>query len=93
MKNSTIRQAQKQASEVSSLPVKVVEELRRTVDSAYDEVSRGVRRAKNTANDVIYDSRYQIKRHPLAAVGSAAGAGLVLGFVIGWLARSSRRPV
>ena len=71
----------------------MVEDLRRTVDSAYEEVSRGMRRAKNTADDVLYDSRYQIKRHPLAAVGSAAAAGLAIGFVIGWLAKPNKRAV
>ena len=72
------------------MPVKVVEELRRTVDSAYDDVSRSIKRARNTATDVIDDSRHQIKRHPLAAVGSAALTGLAVGFILGWFARPSK---
>jgi len=91
MKSTAIRQIQNHSSEAARLPAKVVEELRRTVDSAYEDVSRGVKRAKDTANDVIYDSRHQIKRHPLTAVGSAALAGLAIGFSLGWFASSKNR--
>jgi len=90
MKSTAVKQVQNHSSEVARLPVKVVEELRRTVDSAYDDVSRSIKRARNTATDVIDDSRHQIKRHPLAAVGSAALTGLAVGFILGWFARSSK---
>jgi ElaB/YqjD/DUF883 family membrane-anchored ribosome-binding protein len=86
MKTTAIRQIQDHGSDVARLPVKVVEELRRTVDSAYEDVSRTMKRAKHTAKDAIYDSRHQIKRHPLTAVGSAALAGIALGFTLGWIA-------
>jgi len=91
MKTTAIRQIQGHSNDVARLPVKVVEELRRTVDSAYADVSRGMKRAKHTATDVIYDSRHQIKSHPLTAVGSAALAGIALGFTLGWLAGSKHR--
>lgn len=90
MKSTAVRQVQNHGSDVARLPVKVVEELRRTVDSAYDDVSRSIKRARNTATDVIDDSRHQIKRHPLAAVGSAALTGLAVGFIVGWFAKSSK---
>jgi len=90
MKSTAVKQVQNHSSEVARLPVKVVEELRRTVDSAYDDVSRSIKRARNTATDVIDDSRHQIKRHPLAAVGSAALTGLAVGFILGWFARPSK---
>lgn len=90
MKSTAARQVQNHGSDVARLPSKVVEELRRTVDSAYEDVSRSVKRAKRTANDVIYDSRHQIKQHPLAAVGYSALAGLAVGFTFGWIARSSK---
>ena len=90
MKSTAIRQIQNHSSEVASLPVKVVEELRRSVDTAYEDVSRGMKRAKNTADDLIYDSRHQIRRHPLAAVGYAALAGVTIGFTIGWFAGSHK---
>ncbi|HWY69593.1 MAG TPA: hypothetical protein VNX88_13070 [Terriglobales bacterium] len=91
MKSTAVRQVQNHSSDVARLPVKVVEELRRTVDSAYDDVSRSIKRAKHTATDAIDDSRHQIKRHPLTAVGSAALAGLAVGFTLGWFARRSKR--
>lgn len=78
-------------TDVVKLPAKVIEELRRTVDSAYDEVARSVKRAKYAATEVIDDGRHQIKRHPFAAVGSAALSGVALGFVIGWFAHSSEK--
>ena len=90
MKSTAVRQVQNHGSDVARLPAKVVEELRRTVDSAYDDVSRSIKRARNTATDVIDDSRHQIKRHPLAAVGSAALTGLAVGFILGWFAKPSK---
>lgn len=91
MKTTAIRQIQDHSSDVARLPIKVVEELRRTVDSAYEDVSRTMKRAKHTATDVIYDSRHQIKHHPLTAVGSAALAGIALGFTLGWFTGSKHR--
>ena len=90
MKSTAVRRIQNQSAEVIRLPVKVAGDLRRSVDSAYGDLSRSVRRAKNVTDDLIYDSRHQIKRHPLAAVGSATLAGLAIGFIAGWRAASKR---
>jgi ElaB/YqjD/DUF883 family membrane-anchored ribosome-binding protein len=68
----------------SDLANKVAEEVRRTVDSAYDEVQRNVRRARRAAEDVIEDGRYEIKRRPFSYVGIAALTGLVIGVAVGW---------
>lgn len=78
-------------TDIVKLPAKAIEELRRTVDSAYDEVARSMKRAKCAATDAIDDGRYQIKRHPFTAVGSAALSGLALGFVIGRFAHASQK--
>ena len=78
-------------TDMVKLPAKVIEELRRTVDSAYEEVARSMKRAKYAATDVIDDGRHQIKRHPFTAVGSAALSGLALGFLIGWFAHGKRK--
>jgi ElaB/YqjD/DUF883 family membrane-anchored ribosome-binding protein len=75
----------------TAIPAKVVEELRRIVESAYDDVSRNVRKARHSAEDAIDESRHEIKRHPLTAVGTAALAGVVLGFTFGWIAASNRK--
>ena len=78
-------------ADLAELPAKVAEEVRRTVDSAYDEVSRSMKRARHVAEDAIDDSRREIKRRPLTAVGSALAAGIFIGFAIGWLAGNSNR--
>lgn len=78
-------------TDVAKLPAKVIEELRRRVDSAYDEMARSVKRAKHVATDAIDDGRHQIKRHPFTFVGSAALSGLALGFAIGWFTHSSAK--
>lgn len=77
--------------DLTAIPAKVVDELRRIVESAYDDVSRNVKKAKHTAEDAIDESRYGIKRRPLTAVGTAALAGLILGFTLGWAAASNNR--
>jgi ElaB/YqjD/DUF883 family membrane-anchored ribosome-binding protein len=74
------------ASDLAGIPSKVADEVRRTVDSAYDDVSRSVRKARRAAEEVIDDSRREIKRRPIASVGVAALAGLVTGLAIGWWA-------
>lgn len=88
---TSVNEESGRVSEFTAIPAKVVEDLRRIVESAYDDVSRNVRKAKHTAEDAIDDSRHEIKKHPLAAVGSATLAGLLIGFTIGWLAGNSNR--
>ena len=77
--------------EFATIPAKVVEELRQIVESAYDDVSRNVRKAKYTAEDALDESRHEIKKRPLTAVGTAALAGILIGFTIGWLAGNGNR--
>ena len=86
-----VNEAATRANELAAIPVKVADDLRRIVESAYDDVSRNVRKAKYTAEDAIDQGRHEIKRHPLAAVGTAALAGLLVGFTIGWLASNANR--
>lgn len=86
---TSVNEESGRVSEFTAIPAKVAEDLRRIVESAYDDVSRNVRKAKHTAEDAIDDSRHEIKKHPLAAVGTATLAGLLIGFTIGWLAGNS----
>jgi ElaB/YqjD/DUF883 family membrane-anchored ribosome-binding protein len=90
---TSINETAAHANDLAAIPAKVVEELRRVVESAYDDVSRNVRKARYTAEDAIAESRHEIKRHPLTAVGTATLAGVLIGFTIGWLAgnANSRR--
>ena len=91
MKGFGTKQAPINVNELAELPAKVADEVRRTVDSAYEEVSRSMKRARDVAEDAIDESRRQIKRSPFTAVGSALAAGLFIGFTIGWLAGNSNR--
>ena len=83
---TSINEGAARVGEFATIPAKVVEELRHIVESAYEDVSRNVRKARHTAEDALDESRHEIKRRPLTAVGSAALAGLLIGFTIGWLA-------
>jgi ElaB/YqjD/DUF883 family membrane-anchored ribosome-binding protein len=86
-----VNEAAARANELAGIPAKVVDELRHIVESAYDDVSRNVRKARHTAEDAIDQGRHEIKRHPFAAVGTAALAGVLVGFAIGWLAINASR--
>jgi len=86
-----VNEAAARANDLAAIPAKVVDELRHIVESAYDDVSRNVRKARYTAEDAIDQGRHEIKRHPFAAVGTAALAGVVVGFAIGWLAINASR--
>jgi len=91
MKGFGTTQAPINVNELPQLPAKVAEEVRGTVDSAYDEVSRSMKRARDVAEDAIDESRRQIKRSPFTAVGSTLAVGLLVGFAIGWLAGNRNR--
>jgi ElaB/YqjD/DUF883 family membrane-anchored ribosome-binding protein len=78
-------------SELAELPTKIAEEVRRAVDSAYEDFTRRMRRAKYAAEDVISEGRQGIKRRPFTAVGSAAVAAMIIGFTVGWLIGSKSR--
>lgn len=82
---TSINETAAHANDLAAIPAKVVEELRRIVESAYDDMSRNVRKARYTAEDAIEEGRHEIKQHPLAAVGTATLAGVLIGFTIGWL--------
>ena len=86
---ASINEGAAKIGEFATIPTKVVEELRQIVESAYEDVSRNVRKARHTAEDAIDDSRHEIKKRPLTAVGTATLAGLLIGFTIGWLAGHS----
>jgi len=57
-------------------------------DAAEDGISaakRAVKQGRRTAEDLVDDAEYQVKQHPLSAVGVSFGIGLGLGAVIGVL--------
>jgi ElaB/YqjD/DUF883 family membrane-anchored ribosome-binding protein len=58
---------------------------------AAKRVLRRVQREIGRLQDVKDEAAYRVKREPLNAVGIAAGTGLLLGAVVGWIAGSVRR--
>lgn len=63
----------------------------KTVDVAYKQVAKGVRRTKVAAEEVVNDTRRGIKARPFTAVGIAAAAGIGVGVLAGWLVARRRR--
>jgi ElaB/YqjD/DUF883 family membrane-anchored ribosome-binding protein len=53
-----------------------------------------IENARHAAKHAVADAELNVRRHPLYAVGAGAAAGAVvgglLGFGIGWFARSRR---
>ena len=59
------------------------EQIRKTGDSAYENASRELKKAKAAADEMVEDSRYAVRKDPLTYVGVAAVAGIAFGFAIG----------
>lgn len=45
---------------------------------------------RQSAADLGEDTRHAVRRHPVASVLIAAGAGLMVGTTLGWIARRRR---
>jgi ElaB/YqjD/DUF883 family membrane-anchored ribosome-binding protein len=69
-----------------NLSIKVGEKL----DTTYDDVARGVRKIKTSAEDTIDDTRHYIKVHPLAAVAGTALGAFAIGVLTGYIVRGRR---
>jgi ElaB/YqjD/DUF883 family membrane-anchored ribosome-binding protein len=59
---------------------------------AAKRVLRRVQRGVERVRDLTDEAAYRVKREPFKAVGIAAGAGLLIGVVAGWMAiRAGRK--
>jgi ElaB/YqjD/DUF883 family membrane-anchored ribosome-binding protein len=59
-----------------------------SIDSAYYDARRGLRRAKDFAEDTVEETRHEIKTHPFAAVAITAAGAFTLGALAGWFMSS-----
>jgi ElaB/YqjD/DUF883 family membrane-anchored ribosome-binding protein len=60
---------------------------------AAKRVLRRVQRGMERLQDFRDEAVHRVKREPFKAVGAAAGAGLLVGVVVGWIAsRAGRNP-
>lgn len=66
-------------------------EIRERLDPALEafeesarHAQRAIRHAQHTAEDAMTDVALRVRRHPLQAIGIAAGGGLLAGCLIGY---------
>lgn len=64
---------------------RVKEAVADAVDDGIYTAKRAVKQGRRAAEDLIDDAEYQVKQHPLSALGVSFGIGLGLGAVIGVL--------
>ena len=57
------------------------------VQQARRAAERAVRRGIERLEDLKDEGVHYVKRHPIQAVAVAAGAGLMIGLVSGWIVR------
>jgi ElaB/YqjD/DUF883 family membrane-anchored ribosome-binding protein len=55
------------------------------VEDGISTAKRAVKQGRRAAEDLIDDAEYQVKQHPMSALGVSFGIGLGLGAVIGVL--------
>jgi ElaB/YqjD/DUF883 family membrane-anchored ribosome-binding protein len=70
---------------------RVKEAVADAVDSGVVAARRAVKQGRRAAEDLVDDTEYQVKQHPLSALGVTFGIGMGLGAAIGvLLARNGR---
>jgi ElaB/YqjD/DUF883 family membrane-anchored ribosome-binding protein len=65
--------------------------LKENLETASEEIRRGVKRGKVAVENAVKDTRYEIRNRPLASVAISAAGGLVIGLALGWLFGYRRR--
>lgn len=70
---------------VSKAAIDYVEPIRAAVHAKARDVRRAATAGYQAVEDCADASALQVRRHPLAAVGIAAGVGLLVGCVIGFV--------
>lgn len=60
------------------------------VDDGFKSAVRAVKQGRNAAEDAIDDARRVVRKNPFEAVGIVFAAGVVTGFLVGWLGMRRR---
>ena len=69
------------AEKARDLSAKVKERL----DETYDDLGRGVRRARAAAETRLDDVRTSVKDRPITSVAAVAAGAFAIGLLAGWL--------
>jgi ElaB/YqjD/DUF883 family membrane-anchored ribosome-binding protein len=71
---------------------RIKEAVADAVEDGLRTARRAVKRGRRVSEDLVGDAEYQVKQHPLSALGVSFGIGFGLGAVIGvLLARNGHR--
>ncbi|HYM23926.1 MAG TPA: hypothetical protein VEU08_11990 [Vicinamibacterales bacterium] len=73
--------------EIPETLVKPIEAINQTAKQATKSVRRGLEQVENFSDEAAL----RVRQRPLTAIGIAAGAGLLLGVAVGWLAAAASR--
>ena len=57
-----------------------------TIEDGMHTAKRAVKRGRYAAEDLMDETVYQIKQHPLRCTGITLGVGFGLGAIVGWFA-------
>ncbi len=57
-----------------------------TLEDGVHAAKRAVKRSRYAAEDLVDETTYRIKQHPLRSVGITLGVGFGVGLIVGWLA-------
>jgi ElaB/YqjD/DUF883 family membrane-anchored ribosome-binding protein len=73
------------AAEVEGKVDRMKTALTDAVEDGINNAKRAVKQSRRAAEDMVDDAEYQIKQHPLSALGVTFGVGLGFGAIIGFL--------
>ena len=85
---SKVREALDTATKIADVGFDVgmlKKRLENAVDDATADAERLAKRGRHAVEDMVDDTTYLTKKNPLRSVGYAAGAGLGIGLIAGWL--------
>ena len=79
--------ARKKMAEVGSQAADLISNVTNSAQETAVAAKRAVKKGLAATEDLVDDTAYRIKKHPLQSVGVTFGIGLGAGILIGWLAR------
>ena len=82
--DSPVAQVGERLEEMAQNASRFKSSLADAVEDNLHRARRAARRTRHGAEDLIENTAHKVKRHPFDAVGIAAGAGLAIGFLVGW---------